>query len=437
MMLLDLFNLIDQWLAVPSLLLFLGIGVFLTIKTRFIQIRAFPHFLFLIRKGVKQHHQVKNEKTISPIQAMFSAMATTIGMGNIVGPSVAIMTGGPGALFWLVAYSFFGAVTKFTEVLFAVNMRTRLQDGTVLGGPTQYLKHASLFLARWYGALTLVMFAGWSGMQANTLATIGTIESIPRWATGLWLALVTFFVLIGGIKRIGQLASKIVPVMCVLYLGFTLSILLSDPYALFAGIKLVIASAFSPKAAFGGIVGGSLFTAMRIGVQRNMHITEAGLGTSSIAHSMTDVDKASDQAVLAMFSIIADTTLALLSGLLVIVTGRWMTTVFNPTIVYEIFKSYSPGFGKWVLLASITLFVVTTVIGNSFNASQSFASFFGTRGLRWLYLVLVLIIFGGSLMHVELVWRMMGVVQDLVAIPHVIGLFVLTFMYGKLLKIAF
>ncbi len=437
MFLLDLFSAIDHFLALPSLILFFGVGIFLTLKTRFIQLRAFPHFLTLVRKGVKQHHQVKNEKTISPIQAMLTAMATTIGMGNIVGPSVAIMIGGPGALFWLVAYSFLGAVTKFTEVLFAVNMRTRLQDGTILGGPTQYLKHASVFLSQWYGALTLVMFAGWSGMQANTLASIFAMELVPRWTTGLVLASFTFFILLGGIKRIGQLASKIVPLMCVLYLGFTLSILLSNPAALWAGIKLVFSCAFSPSAAAGGFLGASVFIAMRTGVQRNMHITEAGLGTSSIAHSMTDVDKASDQAVLAMFSIIADTTLAFLSGLLVIVSGRWMTAVFSPTIVYEIFKSYSPGFGKWVLLGSITLFVVTTVIGNSFNASQSFSSFFGTRGLKWLYLVLVTIVFGGALMHVELVWRMMGVIQDLVAIPHVIGLLILTVTYGKLLNIKF
>ena len=436
MTLLEVCKSVDNFLGIPSLVLFLGSGIILTLKTRFVQIRAFPRLLTLLKKGVKQHHQVKNEKTINPFQAVFAAMATTIGMGNIVGPSIAIMTGGPGALFWLIAYSFFGSVTKFTEVLFAVNMRTRLQDGTIIGGPTQYLKNVNVWLAHWYAALTLFMFSGWSGMQANTLANIFSMESVPRVVTGMILALFTFIVLIGGIKRIGSLASKLVPLMFVLYVGFALSILLSDIPALLSAISLVFKSAFTYQAAAGGFLGATLLSAMRIGVNRNMHITEAGLGSSSIAHSMTDADKAPDQAVLAMFSIICDTTIAFLSGLLVLATGVWLTTSsFSTTLMYEIFKNYSPGLGKWVLLLCITLFVVTTVIGNSFNASQSYASFFKERGMKWFYALLALIIFGGSLMHVELVWKMMDVIQLLVAIPHIIGLLVLAFRYGKILKI--
>ncbi len=436
MTLLDVCHWVNETLAIPSLVVFLGSGIILTLKTRFVQIRAFPRLVTLLKKGVKHHHEVKNEKTINPFQAVFAAMATTIGMGNIVGPSIAIMTGGPGALFWLIAYSFFGSVTKFTEVLFAVNMRTRLQDGTIIGGPTQYLKAVSGFLARWYAALTLFMFAGWSGMQANTLASIFSMESMPRVATGSALAIFTFIVLIGGIKRIGSLASKLVPLMFVLYVGFALSILLSDIPALFGAIALVFKSAFTYQAAAGGFLGATLLSAMRVGIHRNMHITEAGLGSSSIAHSMTDADKAPDQAILAMFSIICDTTIAFLSGLLVLATGVWLTTTtFSNTLMYEVFKNYSSGLGKWVLFTSITLFVVTTVIGNSFNASQSYASFFKERGMKWFYAFLCLIIFGGALMKVQLIWEMMDIIQVLVAIPHIIGLLILAFRYDKILRV--
>ena len=253
--------------------------------------------------------------------------------------------------------------------------------------------------------------------------------------TGLGLAIFTFVVLLGGIKRIGHLASKLVPLMFVLYVGFAFSILFSDIPALIAAIKLVFSHAFTPAAAVGGFLGGTVFSAMRTGIQRNMHITEAGLGTSSIAHSMTDVDKASDQAVLAMFSILADTTIAFLSGLLVIATGKWMTTAFSNTMIYEVFKNYSPGFGKWVLLGTVTLFVVTTVIGNSFNASQSFASFMKYRGINWFYLLLVTVIFGSALMHSPSVWKMMDVIQVLVAVPHIVGLLILAFRYGTILKV--
>jgi len=436
MTMLELCHWVNESLAIPSLIVFLGSGIILTLKTQFVQIRAFPRLVAILRKGVQHHHQVKNEKTINPFQAVFAAMATTIGMGNIVGPSIAIMTGGPGALFWLIAYSFFGSATKFTEVLFAVNMRTRLQDGTIVGGPTQYLKAVSGSLARWYAALTLFMFAGWSGMQANTLASIFSMEAISPSVTGAALALITFIVLIGGIKRIGKLASKLVPLMFVLYIGFALSILLSDIPALWSAITLVFKSAFSYQAAAGGFMGATLISAMRIGIHRNMHITEAGLGSSSIAHSMTDADKAVDQAILAMFSIICDTTIAFLSGLLVLATGVWLKTAsFSNTLMYEVFKNYSPGMGKWVLFISITLFVVTTVIGNSFNASQSYAFFFKERGLKWFYVLLCFVIFGGALMKVQLVWDMMDVIQVLVAIPHIVGLLVLAFRYSKILKV--
>ncbi len=432
---LDLFNWVDDILAIPFLILCVSSGIFFTFKTRFAQIRLFSHFISLLCYGVKQHHQTKNEKSIRPFQAVFTAMATTIGMGNIVGPSIAIVTGGPGALFWLIAYSFLGSITKFTEVIFGVTMRTRLKDGTILGGPTQYLKTIHASLADWYGILTIFLFAGWSGMQANTLAHIFYKESVARWQTGLILASFVFVILLGGIKRIGALASNFVPIMFVLYVGFVLSILCSDPQALFASLKLMCSSAFSSQAAIGGFLGTSLITAMRIGVHRNMHITEAGLGTASIAHSMADTDKPSDQAVLAMFSIIADTTLAFLSGLLVLVSGQWVNTTFSTTMVYEIFKNYSPGMGKWVLLTSVTLFVITTVIGNSFNASQSFIAMCGTQWIKAFYIMLAIVIFAGSLLYVELLWRMMDVIQMLVAIPHIIGLFILTFTHGKFLKL--
>lgn len=423
---------LDEFLAFPALVLCFGVGIFLSIKTRFIQFRAFPRFIHLITHGVKGHHS-KSEKEVNPLQALFASMATTIGMGNIVGPSVAIISGGPGALFWLAIYPVIGSVIKFAEVSFAVSMRTKLPNGNILGGPTQYLKRASWYLAKWYGILTLILFAGWSGQQANTLANVFACESVPHWVTGSVVAILLFIVLKGGIARIGALASKLVPLMFVLYVGFTGTILLSNPSVLVDAIRLVFAHACNPCAALGGFVGASVFAAMRFGVHRSIYITESGLGTSSIAHAMSDVDKPQDQAILAMFSVIADTILSILSGLLILVSGAWVKGEFSNVLVYEVFKSYSPGLGKWVLLVSITLFVVTTIIGNSFNASQSFASFTGYRGMIPYYVFLSVIVFWGALAQVSLVWKMMDVVQVLVAIPHLLGLLFLSITYGYLL----
>jgi alanine or glycine:cation symporter, AGCS family len=425
---------ISDIVAMPAMLLYLAVGIFLTFKTRFIQVRALPRLVKLLFSGVK-HHKTKGEKSINPLHALLTAMSTTIGMGNVVGPTIAVSAGGPGALFWLVAYSFFGSVTKFAEVIFAMDTRKKLKNGVIIGGPTQYLKQVSPYLAMWYGGLTTFLFAGWSGQQANTLADIFELEAVPPWVTGFLLALIVFIVMLGGIQRIGEVASKLVPFMFVLYVTFALSILFNDLSALYGAIALVFESAFNPCAAVGGFVGASVIAAMQQGVHRNIYITEAGLGTGAIAHSMADTDRHADQAILAMFSVAADMILSILSGLIVIVTGLWMRGGFSNTLVYEAFKVYSPGVGQWVLLVSLTLFVLTTVIGNSFNASQSFASFTNYRWMVWYYVALAVVIFAGALADVVLVWKLMDIAQVLIAVPHLIGLFILALRKGKLIHV--
>lgn len=424
---------IDDLFAIPSTVLFLAVGIFLTFKTRFVQVRALPRLIKLLTRGIAHHHSQK-EKMINPLHALLTAMSTTIGMGNIAGPSLAVIAGGPGALFWLVIYSFFGAVTKFTEVMLAMTLRKKLPDGSVLGGPTQYLKDVFPLLGMWYGGITVFLFAGWSGLQANTLANVFYLEAVPKWMTGLTLATVVFFVLLGGIRRIGEIASKLVPFMFVLYVSFALLVLLSDLTVLGHALKLIFRHVFTPCAAVGGFVGASVSMAMKTGIHRSIYITESGLGTSSIAHAMADTDQPRDQAILAMFSVIADMILSILSGLLVIVTGVWSRGQFTSTLVYEVFRDYSSDLGKWVLLLSITLFVLTTVIGNSFNASQSYAAFTKYRGMKFYYFILCLIMFAGALIEMPLAWKIMDILLVLVAVPHLIGLLYLSVKHTKIIR---
>jgi len=424
---------VEDFLALPSTILFLGVSIYLSFKTRFVQIRAFPRLISLLVGGVRHHHN-KTEKMINPFHALMTAMSTTIGMGNIAGPSIAIITGGPGALFWLVIYSFFGAVTRFTEVLLSITLRKKLPDGSILGGPAQYLKSVTPMLGFWYGGVTVFLFAGWSGLQANTLANVFYLESVPKWVTGLFLSAIILITLVGGIKRIGEVASKLVPFMFVLYVSFTLFILLSDLPVLAHAVGLVFSHIFTPCAALGGFLGASVFSALKTGIHRSVYITEAGLGTSSIVHAMADTDQPRDQAILAMFSVVIDMTLCVLSGLLVLVTGMWTRGQFSSTLVYEVFRDHSSELGKWVLLASITLFVVTTVIGNSFNASQSYASFTRYRGMKWYYLFLCIVTFAGALVEMLVVWKIMDILLIVVAIPHLIGLVLLSLKYSKIIK---
>lgn len=434
MNMLEFFSWIDSALAMPALMLFFFTGMFLTLKMRFAQLRNFGTFIYLITHKQAEYKSQSNEKSIHPLQALCAAMATTIGMGNVVGPSVAIMIGGPGALFWLIIYSFFGSITKFTETLFSINFRKKLVDGTLLAGPTQYLHHVHPWMGIFYAAFTIFLFSGWSGLQANTLASICAVEGIALWKTGLLVALFVFAVIIGGIKRVGALASRAVPVMFVLYFLGVVVILTKDFHALVSAIKMVFAYAFKPHAAVGGFAGATLFMAMKNGIQRNIYITEAGLGTSSIAHGMSDAAVARHQAILAMYSILADTFVSFCSGLLVLVTGAWIKGGIDNTLVYHLFKNNLPLWGKWIPLCCVLLFALTTIIGNSFNALQSFSYFARTRGTIIFSLFLAITIFCGSLMQVPLIWKLMDVIMVIVAIVHLIGLCILSIRYGHLLK---
>lgn len=425
---------INNWLSYPSLIIFLGTALILTVKNNFLQIRKFFYFIRLLKDGIKKDKKENNAKTLSSFQALFSAMATTIGMGNIVGPSVAISLGGPGALFWLLLYIFFGSATKFTEVTFAVYSRSVTREGDIIGGPTQYLKMVSPHLAKWYGVLTIFLFTGWSSLQVNTLACIWAQEGIPHYISGLLASFILLLVVLGGVKRIGFFASRIVPIKFILYISFAILILSQNIPALISSIKLMFSSILSPTAAFGGFAGATIFTTLREGIYKSIFITEAGIGTSSISHALANVKTPTDQGILAMFSGIADIFLCMLSGLLTLVTGVWTSGKLNNTLTYEAFKVNSPYLGRYILIISILLFVITALIGNTYNGSQSFASITRYRYINWYFLCAAVIAFFGALANVPLLWQFMDIILAIVAIPHMIGLVILAFKYPHVLK---
>ena len=424
-------------LVIPSVILFFGTSLILTFKTGFIQIRALPRFLSLIFNGVRRKKEEKNVEGMTTFQALFTAMATTIGMGNVVSPSLAIMVGGPGALFWLIFYMLFGSVLKYTEVTFALATRQYLKDGFILGGPIQYLKEVSSFLSAWYGYLILICLISWSSAQSNTLANIMAIEGVPHWLVGLSLSIFVITALLGGAKRVGVVASNLVPIMFVLYVLFSMSILLYNPLELWHAIQLMWKSAFSPAAAMGGFLGATVLRAMKEGIFRGIFITESGVGTSAIPHSLADTKRPTDQGILAMGSVLADTFLSALSGFLVLVTNVWSYGCYRTTLVYEVFKLNSPGMGQYVLLLSITLFVLTTVMGNSFNGMQNLGVLTkDNKVMMGLYIIFnSALIFLGSMLDMKLLWDIIDICIMFVAIPNLIGLLVLSFKRGDILKV--
>lgn len=430
----------EDILALPATILFLGTGIWFTFKSRFIQFRAFGRFIRMISSGFKRKEQTDTTghvETMSGFNALFTAMATSIGTGSIVAPSLAIIAGGPGALFWLIIYLFFGSVTKFTEAVFAMHTREFTGDQKKLvGGPMQYLRVIHPWLAAWYGTIMLLLyFFGWQTVQANTLANIYAQEHVPHWVVGLVLAFSTYYILSGGARLVGHVASKVVPGMFLLYVCFSFYILGQDISLVWQALKLIVTDALTPSAIFGGIAAQTMFASMHAGVYRGIFISEAGLGTSSIAHAMADTKNGRDQAILAMYSTIADVILSLISGLLILVTNVWMQqTSLKATLIYDVFKLYVPGVGQIVLLLSITLFVFTTVLGNGFNGMQIFATFTKFRWIKVYIAAISAVVFIGALMPVPLVWAMMDTLLALATIPNLLGLLILSARKPELLK---
>lgn len=434
MLISDFIILFKQTIDLPCALLFIGAAVLLTLRTNFLQIRGLWKIGAIVKESAEQKSDDSKTK-LSSLHALFTAMGTSIGMGNMVGPALGIVAGGPGALFWLVAYSFFSSVTKYVEVTLALAHRERTQHGYILGGPMQYLRLVSPWIARWYAFFSVFLFAVWSANQANTLAKVFAQEGIYELTTGIVLAFILLIVLWGGVQRVGALASKLVPAMFIFYVSFALYILFHDLAALRSAIHLIITHAFTPAAAIGGFVGATMFDAMKSGIYRSIYITEAGIGTSAIPHSLANTEKPQKQGLLALYSMAADTFLCVISGLMVLVTGTWKTGTFSPVIIYDIFRDYSPFFGKYILLITISLFVITTVIGNSFNGSQIFAWFTRHRWLKVYYLFVSGLVVLGSVAHVPVIWSAADICLTFVAIPNLICVVYLAFKHYKEIKI--
>lgn len=409
-------------------IILLTAGIFLSCLIKFPQLRNARRFLKII-SSKEINESTKN--TITPLQALLTAMSTSLGSGNIVSPPLAIAIGGPGALFWIFAYAFFGAVTKFAEVTFSIKYRTRAADRSIIGGPTSYLTHVHPFLAYWYGATALILFAGWSSLQAKTLAETYGRLGVSEYITGLVTALFVFYMLLGGAQRVGKFSEKLVPFMCATYLLVSLIILLQDIPLLGEMFMLVINSAFTPAAATGGFLGASALIGMRQGVFKAAYVTEAGIGTAAFPHSMADTDHATDQGILGMYSVAIDTLFCLISGFIVLVTGVWTSGVTSNTIIFDAFNIGLPTVGPAILIFTLTLFVIGTAIGNSFNGSKSFGFFTNNKYLKVYYVFVACMLMFGAVADTTVLWYIMELILPFVALPNIIGIIYLAIKHRK------
>lgn len=412
------------------MILLVGGGLWLNIRLDFFPIRHFP---FIVKQTFgKILTKPTGEGTITPFQAATSALASTIGGSNIIGVPVAIAFGGPGAVFWMWVTAVIGFATKFSEIALGLKYREKNEEGTYVGGPMYYLtKGLGLpFLGAVYAFFLMIeLVPSISTQTVNVVQTAASV-GIPAVATGLVLTVLVGLVVVGGIKRIGEVTSRLVPFMALLYIGTALVIILLDAVKLPGVLLMIFEHAFSPTAAFGGFVGSSIAATLRWGVARGCYSNEAGMGTAAIAHAAAVTDHPARQAMWGVFGIMVDTIIiCTTTAMVVLVTGAWtavppaeagsMTALAFQQLLGE-------GLGGGIVTICLMLFVISTIIVIIFFGEKQAEYLFGIRFskvMRGVYLVAIL---AGSMIELEFLYQFLDILLATIVVPNMIGMVIMS-----------
>jgi len=404
-----------------------AVGLLLTWKTRFVQITNFRTALKLISGGaLKRDSSSKDTGDISPFQAFTTALSATIGNGNVAGVATAIAIGGPGAAFWMCTVSLFGMATKYSEAVLGIKYRQKSDDGTMLGGPMVYLnkglgmRRLSLFFA--IAALFGGLGAG-NMTQSNSIALVLFSDfGIPKWFSGMILALTLWFVIIGGIKRIGRVAEMLVPGMALIYIISCLAILVVNLKEIPEAIILIIDSAFNGTAATGGFAGATVARAMAYGFRRGTISSEAGVGTAAIAHGAARTSDPHRQGIIAMMGVFMDTmVISTMTALVLVTTGAWSSGLISTEMTAMAFKSVLP-FGGIIIIIVSALFGFTTMVGWAYYCEQSLRYIGGIRfsiPFRWIYCGLAGV---GAIFQVKPLWDWADIFMGFMVFANLIAL---------------
>lgn len=411
-----------------TVVLLLGVGFYLSLRLRFLQLTTLPLSFRLLMQGDRLG-EADGEKRgdISPLQALATSLAATIGNGNIAGVCTAIAMGGPGAVFWMWLSAFVGMATKITEAVLGQKYKQIAPDGTVLGGPMYYIKEG-LGLGWLAGIFAFFMgckplFAT-TTVQSNSIAlALETQMGVEPWVTGVALAFLVWLVIIGGIKSIARVTVFLSPFMVVLYIGgglLTVALFASEIPRAF---ELIFVGAFSPRSVGGGVAGATVATAMRYGLARGAYSNEAGTGTAAVFHAAAKTAEPARQGLIASLDVFIDTmVICTLTALAVLVTGVW-TEGTSTEMTVNAFNAALPGIGGTVVAISSLLFGYSSLIANPYYGEISFAYLFGTRirlPFRWIYCGMILL---GAVLKVEVAWSIGDVLNGMMALTNSIGLF--------------
>ncbi len=416
-----------EYLLIPLLAI---VGIYLTTGLYAMPWRKIPLAFQTLWQGRKETH-IKGE--ITPFQALMTALSATVGTGNIAGVATAIYFGGPGAIFWMWVIALFGMATKYAEAVLAVSYRETDELGNYVGGPMYYIRNGLGDNWRWMATAFafFAMFAAFgigNMVQSNSVADeIHSTFNIPTWITGLIIATLAALVIIGGVKRIAQVAAMLVPFMAIAYVLAALTIVFLNIDKLPDAITLIVKSAFSGTAASGGFLGATIWMAIRWGFARGIFSNEAGLGSAPIAHAAAQTNDPVKQGMVAMLGTFIDTIIICsLTALVIIMTGTWDSGLKGVSMSSQAFSTGLYGYGGYVVSFGIIFFAFTTILGWSYYGERSAEYLFGTKIIKPYRLLWIVAIFTGAVMKLELVWTFADVLNGLMALPNLVALLLLS-----------
>jgi len=411
-----------------TIIMLVGTGVFITLLIRCIQVSKFFYGISLVT-GKFDNPEDKGE--ITHFQALSAALSATIGTGNIAGVGTAVALGGPGAVFWMWVTAFFGMGLKYGECLLSLKYRTIHEDGSISAGPMYYLEKG--LGQKWLGLLfaffaAVASFGIGNMVQANSVAEpVLTYFGIPKIITGLVIGALVFAVIIGGIKRIGKVASRLVPFMAIFYVLGALAVIVTHIEGLPAAFALIFHDAFTGSAATGGFAGAAVAQAIRFGVARGVFSNEAGLGSAPIAHGAAKTEEPVREGLVAMLGPFIDTIIiCTMTALVIILTGAYTEGLTGADLTARAFNIGLPGLGGYIVAIGIMIFAFSTAISWSYYGDRSVEYLLGEKFIfpyRLLYCILLPV---GASIQVSVVWTISDIFNALMAWPNLIGLICLS-----------
>ncbi|MEA1080017.1 sodium:alanine symporter family protein [Marinobacter qingdaonensis] len=424
----------------PMLVLILGVGLFLSLGLKLMPVRKLGAGFRLMWQGRKATG-AESEGEIPPFQALMTALSATVGTGNIAGVATAVFLGGPGALFWMWLTALVGMATKYSEAVLAVRFREVDERGDHVGGPMYYIRNGLGQKWAWLGVL-FAIFAAIAGfgigntVQANSVADVMEASfGVPDWLTGLILMVLVGAVLIGGIRRIGQVASALVPFMAISYLVAGLLVLAINANEIPAALALVFEHAFSPIAAEGGFAGAAVWAAIRFGVARGIFSNEAGLGSAPIAHAAAQTKNPINQGMVAMLGTFIDTLIICsITGLVIITSGTWTAGVSGAELTSMAFAEALPGIGNYLVAIALAVFAFTTILGWSFYGERCIEFLFGVKAIVPYRVAWIVAIPVGATLNLGFVWLVADTLNAMMALPNLVALLLLSPVVFKLTR---